>query len=115
MSGSGGGRDDYTPREGSARSDYCEQLVQSALLNSPNPDVVDGLGAGQILHVVLDQSTTNPSLRAVTDCGEVAGALTHEGYLKLIDCMKQGVGYEATILEIIGGLVKVEIRAVQSQ
>ncbi len=111
MSGSSGS-DGYGPSDGGGAGVDCHHFVERLQLSSPNPPVVGNLNLGEVLSVALNQSGSVPILEAITVSQQVAGSLIPRGMARLIECMGQGVNYSATILEINGGLVNVEIRAI---
>ena len=122
MSGSGGGRDDGFPSAPSARptggggagggaggnADPCA-IFQMAPLNSPRPSVVNTLAVGDILEISLNESSGRPVLEVISS-GGVAGALTHTGHVKLIDCIRQGRSYQAVVVSKSGGAVDLQVQ-----
>lgn len=123
MSGGGGGRDDYSaPRSGGddtpsgaaagggggAGVDPCA-IVQRAPLNSPKPAVAGTLNAGDMLKVVLNEASGRPILE-VHAVGGIAGALTHNGHLRLVECIRQGHEYVAEVKGRQGGAVDLLVR-----
>lgn len=121
MSGSGGGRDDgySTGRSGpigggsgsgagSSDSDPCA-ITQRAPLNSPRPPIVATISIGDILQIQLNESGTRTILEVVAAAG-LAGALTHNGHIRLIDCIRQGFQYEAVVVGLTGGAVDLLVR-----
>ena len=121
MSGSGGGRDDGYPLGGSSPigggsgsgtgptgSDPCA-ITQRAPLNSPRPAIVATITIGDILRVELNESGIRPILEVVATAG-LAGALTHNGHIRLIDCIRQGYRYEAVVVGRTGGAVDLQIQ-----
>ena len=121
MSGSGGGRDDGYPLGGSSPigggsgsgagptgSDPCA-IAQRAPLNSPRPAIVATISIGDILRVELNESGTRPILEVVAKAG-LAGALTHNGHIRLIDCIRQGYRYEAVVVGRTGGAVDLQVQ-----
>ncbi len=118
MSGSGGGRDDdQSPRVtggpgrgggGPGGNDPCA-IIQQAPLNSPRPDVVGTLSAGDVLTVELNSSGTRPILEVHTAAGAVAGSLTHTGHVQIIACIEAGHSYIAEVTGRSGGAVNLQI------
>ena len=103
-SGSAGGQG------GSDGSDPCD-IVQTAPLNSPQPVVVQGLKANDILDVILNTSGTRAVLE-VHKNGQVVGSLTHRGHINIINCIQQGHQYQATVTSIQGGSVQMQVERV---
>lgn len=70
------------------------------------------LSVGAILEVDVLPGPP-PVLVVRTAAGQVAGSLTFVGYLDLIDCIQQrGVTYQATIMNIAGGVYEVRVDAI---
>lgn len=44
--------------------------------------------------------------------GAVAGSLTFNGYLEIIQCIGRGYNYEAVILGVLGGVYEVKVQAI---
>jgi hypothetical protein len=100
MSGSGGGG-----YGGPTRSSTDCNIVERVPLNSPQASVVSTLKPGDRLDVELRESV----LVAVYK-GTVAGALTPQSLLDLIDCIGKGRHYVANVLQLRGAFCEVEIR-----
>lgn len=123
MSGSGRDRDDYPvqrpkrPSDGQPQDgangrepedrDPCD-IVQQAPLNSPKADVIETISVGDVLAVSLNLRGDRPVLEVVSSAG-VAGALTHRGHLRVIQCIEDGREYKAVVLSISGGVVQVRV------
>lgn len=120
MSGSGGGRDDDSSDrlpirnipagrggEGNIGDDPCA-IFQRAPLNSPRPSVVATLNIGDVLNIVLNEATGRPILEVHANVG-IAGALTHNGHLLLVECIRQGRQYIAEVTGRAGGAVDLQI------
>ncbi len=126
MTGSGGSRDDgYSatparvnpskPGTGAGGGggtggapDPCD-IVETAALNSLQPNVVRTLNVGDILTVNLNRAGPNPVVEVLTPLGQRAGALTHRGHVRIITCIDQGRSYVAVVTSIRGGAVEVRI------
>lgn len=122
MSGSGGGRDDYTPPNIPSRpntgsgsgtgaiggGDPCA-IFQQAPLNSPNPQVVPTLNVGDSLMVVLNTAGPRAILEVHAAAG-IAGALTHNGHLAIIECMRAGHQYAADVVSRSGAAITLQVR-----
>jgi hypothetical protein len=123
MSGSSGDRNDSNNNQPPARpvprpkgdghggvgaaDDPCA-IFQKAPLNSPKPAIVTAIKIGDVLRVVLNETSGRPILEVHSGAG-VAGALTHNGHLQLVDCIRKGRSYSATVAGIRGGAVDLEI------
>ena len=124
MSGSGGGRDDGFSTGGptgplgggngsgtdSSSDDPCA-ITQRAPLNSPRPKIVATIAVGDILQIRLNQNGARPILEVVAAAG-VAGALTHNGHIKLIACIRKGFQYKAVVVGLTGGAVDLLVQPV---
>lgn len=121
MSGGGGGRDDYTPpkipnRPGAGGSggaggtgvDPCA-IFQQAPLNSPRPSVVATLNVGDSLDVVLNLGGPRPILEVHAPAG-VAGALTHTGHMRIVECIQNGHQYIAEVVNRSGAAITLQVR-----
>ena len=121
MSGSGGGRDDYTPPNipsrpgsggggagGTAGGDPCA-IFQQAPLNSPRPGVVPTLNVGDVLGIVLNIAGVRPVLEVHAPAG-IAGSLTHTGHVQIIDCIRLGNSYVAEVVGRSGAAVNLQVR-----
>jgi hypothetical protein len=112
MSGSNDTRDD-TPSAGGGPigggSDPCQKKRRGPI-NSPKAAVLSKLPVGAILKVDIQISGTTPILAVFDSSGALAGSLTFIGYLEVIDCIQnRGVTYEATIINITGGVYEVSV------
>jgi hypothetical protein len=112
MSGSGGSRDDTLGNGGATISggiDPC-QRVRRGPINSPKASVLSRLTVGSTLRVDVEVSGATPILAVFDGSGEAAGSLTFIGYWEIIDCIQnRGVSYEATIINISGGIYEVRV------
>lgn len=92
---------------GGGSADDCDSLDVVVVLQSPQPKVVAKLGKGDILEVKLTGG--KPPIQAVTDKGDVAGAIVPPDIQRLVDCLKKGKHFVAEVLQISGGAVKVRV------
>lgn len=93
MSGSGGGR--YEPP---ARSKFeCGKTAIRTTLTSINITVLKNHTTGDILNVIIG---TNDSLQLENGNGEILGAILHSNTRDIIECIKNGFIYSATIVNI---------------
>ena len=90
----------------------CEQIVISTVLNSPVARVIDKLEKGVRLNVVQDKKAGFSRLEAHTPEGKIAGSLTPNEILEIIDCMNKGHKYVAVVIgDPTGAVVKVRIQS----
>jgi hypothetical protein len=109
MSGSGGGGGG-TPHDD--RPVDCENLSIPTVLNSPVAKVVATLKKGDRLVVVQNKSAGYSRLEAEAPNGKVAGSLTPDELLDIVDCMNRGHKYVAIVTsEPEGAVVKVRIQS----
>lgn len=89
----------------------CSTLVFSTQLSSPKPNVIVHLKPGEELDVALE---TRPDVTVVVALfnGQVAGGLASPETARLRACIEQGTNYNATVLDITGGQVRVRIHPV---
>ncbi len=84
----------------------CTRILEKTILNSPVPKVVSSLKKGDILTVMVQER----SLVAVTEDGDIAGALTPPLLPRIVECIDEGYEYVAIVLQISGGQCNVEVR-----
>lgn len=99
MSGSPGGGGSSFGGGGGAAFDCASVSIQTTIM-SPDPIVLAGLSAGDVLNVSL-RTATGP-LIAVTASGDTLGVIFTTDLSTLIDCINNGYDYKATILRISG-------------
>jgi hypothetical protein len=109
MSGSGGG---YS---GGAVDfvDACEDLVITTQLSSPKDAVVQQLQVGDILNIALHPDGHGNDIVVALYEGQIAGGVTNAQILRLKSCMQDGTIYVGEVLSILGGQVKVRIKAIK--
>ncbi len=113
MSGSGGGGGGGTPRD--ERRVDCEQLSIPTVLNSPVAKVIATLSKGDRLKVVENKSAGYSRLEAEAPNGKIAGSLTPNELLDIIDCMHRGHKYVAVVTgDPAGAVVKVRIQSAKT-
>jgi hypothetical protein len=93
--------------ETGATQKNCADIVLRTQLASPDPEVIEELGIGDILNIRLS-SATGP-LQAVTIDGIVAGAILSSNPALLINCINEGYEYIAKVLSVNGGDCQVSI------
>jgi hypothetical protein len=88
--------------------DACAGLRLIRNIEAPVPGVADQLTPGDTLEILLREGP--PDLVVAVDSqGRDAGGITPT--LQLINCLRQGVAYQAGVLTVHGGAVQVEVRA----
>ena len=99
-SGGGGGG-------GGGSLDECA-FTEITILSSPDQAVVADLSVGDVLAVVME---TQPVPRLVVMNGNhrIAGSITSAKLLDMMECIRRGYNYAATVREIAGGRVTIEI------
>lgn len=92
---------------GGGSLDECA-FTEITILSSPDPAVVAGLSVGDVLAVVME---TQPVPRLVVMAGghRIAGSVTSAKLLDMMECIRRGYNYAATVRDIAGGRVTVEI------
>ena len=113
MSGSGGRgstRDTWRPGVGDegVGDDECD-IQEPTILSSPDPDVVDSLGVGDVLTIKL-QTQGPVRLLAQTIDGDTAGTITSVTMPEIIRCIRAGNEYEAEVRSVDGGRVEVMVQ-----
>jgi hypothetical protein len=86
----------------------CAGLYLIRNIEAPVLGVADVLAPGDTLAIVLREGPLDLVV-AVDNQGRDAGGISPT--LQLINCLRQGVAYGATVLTVRGGAVQVEIRA----
>jgi len=105
-SGGGGGVGGYEPSIST-----CDSLVIETLLSSPKPSVVANLSLGAIL-LVQTQQSGGVTVVVLLYQNEVAGGLASPQVARLRECIEQGTQYQANVISISNGQVRVRIKAV---
>lgn len=85
----------------------CTRISERTVLNSPDPEVVSSLTKGDVLDVKVQNGM---SLVAVTEDGEIAGALTPPLLPRIVECIEEGFEYVAIVLNVSGGECRVHIK-----
>lgn len=117
MSGSGGGGGGGSGGGGYSPTDSkknCEDLTFETMLNSPDPSVINQMSIGDILDVeiVATQGVNVVGALRRNTTRDLAGTITD--YLReLLRCLQSSnVSYEAEVLSINGGIVRVRVESV---
>lgn len=97
--GYSGGSENYSP---------CESLRFDANLTSPKPSVVGTLKVGAVLTIVVAEMKDVIVLQVLAG-GLVVGGLTALEAARLRTCIDQGHTYQATVLSLDGGQVRVRV------
>ena len=104
------GKGDGNFRGGGAggRDTACDRLSFDTQLSSPKPAVIAGIKVGDILAVAIDQQ--GPVQVVVIKHGnQIAGGITSPKMARLLECLRLGSTYQATVTSISGGQVSVRI------
>ena len=87
----------------------CAELRFTAVLQSLQPDAVEGLSAGEVLEVAL-RAGSPPVIEVRTAEQTLVGALIQR-VPELLRCLQQEFRYVAEVISIEGGHVRVEVHA----
>ena len=89
----------------------CRSLDFLTALASPDPDGVDALREGDVLDVdlIVERGVTVIGVRPHD--GAVVGTVVFEQAAQLRSCLQQGFEYQARVISIEGGIVRVQISA----
>jgi hypothetical protein len=98
--GGGGGVPDTPPS--------CNDLKFSILVSSPQPAAVAILKVGDVLSIDVAQRGGQVVVR-VLHGGTLVGGLAGPDATRLRNCIEAGHGYQAEVLSINGGQVRVEV------
>lgn len=113
MSGGGGGGDGggggFGFPDQSAAGVSCADLRFDVVLSDPIPAVVEDLDVGDVLEVEL-QTEPHRRIAVLDDEGDVAGAIATQQFDRLLECLQAGEEYEAEVLSIEGGAIRVDVR-----
>lgn len=90
----------------------CEQLTFTSQLASPKEEVVEQLRDGSILQIVSGEQNGQSVVHALWD-GEIAGGIADPRLQRLRICMAEGTMYEARVVEINNGQVRIFIYPVR--
>ena len=104
--GGGGGGGPSFPEQGDPVD--CEELAFDATLSDPIPGVVDDLQEGDVL--VVELRTEPRRISVVDENGREAGAIATQQWDRLLECLQLGNEYEADVLSVDGGAVRVRVR-----
>jgi hypothetical protein len=97
-----------SPTDGGGGLDPCASLRLTRNIEAPVPGVADQLQPGDTLTVLLRQGP--PDLVVTVDNQDrEAGGISPT--TRLLDCLRQGVPFQATVLTIHGGAIQVEVQA----
>ena len=105
MSGSGGGG-----YGGGFATDEvaCDRLAFDTQLSSPKAAVVAHINAGDVLTVALDQQGA-AQVVVIKRGNDIAGGITSPKMAHLLECIRQGTRYQATVTAKSDGQVSVRI------
>lgn len=98
----------YEGGGGGAANDPCLSLRLRRNLEGPVPGVADGLQVGEVVPIVLIAG--DPPIVVVNDVvGTTAGSIVPT--FRLLECLQQGIAFEADVLSTDGGFIQLEVRA----
>jgi hypothetical protein len=105
MSGSGGGG-----YGGGFATDEvaCDRLAFDTQLSSPKAAVVAQINVGDVLTVALDQQGA-AQVVVIKRGNDIAGGITSPKMARLLECIRQGTRYQATVTAKSDGQVSVRI------
>jgi hypothetical protein len=98
--GGGGGVPDTQPS--------CNDLKFSILVSSPQPAAVAALKVGDVLDIDVAQRGAQVVVRVLQN-GTLVGGLAGPDATRLRNCIEDGHDYQAEVLSITGGQVRVEV------
>lgn len=84
----------------------CSDLKFEAQIASPDPSVVTTLAKGDLLVLTVSSGAGTQSVQAYKD-STLVGSLLANLVARLRECMLAGTDYQATVLSVNGGQVKV--------
>ena len=108
MSGGGGDRP-----AGGGNGDSgidCAALQFEATVSSPQPNAVAALQVDEVLTVAIEQQGAARMIALRRANNDLVGSLT-DRIRELIRCIQEGVDFEAVVLGIQGGAVRVRVQA----
>jgi hypothetical protein len=110
---SGGGGSGFSGRGGGGGpiddGTACQELKFRAALQSVQPEAVENLTEGEILHVTLRPAGNPPVIEVRTAAQVLVGALIQR-VPELLRCLQQDFEYVAEVMSVDGGHVHVEVR-----
>jgi len=98
--GGGGGVPDIQPS--------CDALKFSILVSSPQPAAVAALKIGDVLDVDVAQLGAQMVVRVLQN-GTLVGGLAGPDATRLRNCIEEGHDYQAKVLSVTSGQVRVEV------
>jgi len=87
----------------------CDELAEVTILASPVPTVIALLSVGTVLGVEL---RAKPEIVVAVHTGTVAGSVVPGSLARLIECLKKGYRFTATVVTLDGGHCRVALRCV---
>lgn len=106
MSGGGSGGGDF-PAPG--REIACEDLTFETHLASPQPEIA-ALALNEVLDIDLREDNDVRLIAALRKSGVLVGSISSH-VAELLRCIQQGVTFEAEVLAIQDGAVRVRVYA----
>ena len=106
--GSGGGSGDGSGSgSGGGRLLKCPNIKFTAVLNSPQANILSTLKLGDILTVSIHSGSSISVV--VSNKSGIAGSITGQYLSDLISCMQNGYDYVAKVVSVNGGKCDVEV------
>lgn len=88
----------------------CAKIHRTTTVISPEPSILKEVKKGSVGKLRLGVGARQP-VEIVVPGGKVLGTIGGEGITRIKQCLEEGHKFSATITEIRGGAVTVEIRA----
>lgn len=107
MSGSGGGGNDMPSINRPNQNDSCANLIINTNLATPQAHVIGNLNIGDILSI--NAVTEQGPIQALDINGNLAGNIISREQIRLLNCIINGVIFEAEITDIDNGQCQVRI------
>ena len=87
----------------------CDEIADVTILASPVPAVIALLSAGTVLGIEL---RAKPEIVVAVHLGTVGGSVVPGNLARLIECLKKGYRFTATVVTLDGGHCRVALRCV---
>lgn len=91
----------------------CESLVIDTMLASPRQTVVTEISIGDVLDVILAETSTGERVVQVRFREQLAGGLASPAIGRLRECIEGGTQYQARVTGKRDALVRVRVTAVR--
>lgn len=126
MCGSDNYSNDHIPRRGTSskrgtgvgggmsNEPSCLDISFQTQISSPKAEVVAELSVDDVLDIELIVGGKVTTV-AVKHAGKIVGGLASPNISKIRQCLSQGIRYQATVISIDSGLIRIEVYAVQEE